>query len=122
MRTRRALAAFFCVLFIVLSAVGPVLRRRTGDHPRPRRPAHHPGRHQRHANNGDTVLVAPGTYAENIDFKGKAITVTSSAGPATTILDGRSAGAAVTFKTGETSSSTISGFTIQHGGSFPVPV
>ena len=30
--------------------------------------------------NGDTVLVAPGTYAENIDFKGKAITVTSEQG------------------------------------------
>jgi hypothetical protein len=30
---------------------------------------------------GDTVLVAPGTYVEIIDFKGKAITVTSSGGP-----------------------------------------
>jgi len=27
------------------------------------------------ASNGDTVLVAPGTYFENLDFKGKAITV-----------------------------------------------
>ena len=26
---------------------------------------------------GDTVLVAPGTYVETIDFKGKAITVRS---------------------------------------------
>jgi parallel beta-helix repeat protein len=68
--------------------------------------------------NGDTVLVAPGTYYENINFNGKAITVTSLAGASTTILDGSSAGAAVSFKTGETSSSTISGFTIQHGGSF----
>jgi polygalacturonase len=32
------------------------------------------------AANGDTVLVAPGTYSENIDFLGKAITVTSSGG------------------------------------------
>ena len=30
---------------------------------------------------GDTVLVAPGTYAENINFLGKAITVTSEEGP-----------------------------------------
>jgi len=29
------------------------------------------------AKNGDTVLVAPGVYKENIDFKGKSITVTS---------------------------------------------
>src|SRR5262245_21259203 len=28
--------------------------------------------------NGDTVLVAPGTYAASINFLGKAITVTSS--------------------------------------------
>ena len=26
-------------------------------------------------NSGDTVLVAPGTYNENIDFKGKSITI-----------------------------------------------
>jgi hypothetical protein len=70
------------------------------------------------ANTGDTVLVAPGTYYENIDFKGKAITVTSSGGAASTIIDGNSAGPAVTFKSGETSASTISGFTIQHGGEF----
>src|SRR5271168_3437186 len=31
------------------------------------------------SSNGDVVLVAPGTYNENIDFKGKAITVTSGA-------------------------------------------
>src|SRR5215468_9160868 len=29
------------------------------------------------ATDGDTVIVAPGTYVENIDFKGKAITVSS---------------------------------------------
>jgi len=29
------------------------------------------------ANNGDLVLVTDGTYLENIDFKGKAITVAS---------------------------------------------
>jgi hypothetical protein len=74
------------------------------------------------ASNGDTVLVAPGTYYENLDFKGKAITVTSSAGPATTVIDGSSTGPAVAFKTGETSSSAISGFAIQHGGSFSVAV
>jgi len=32
------------------------------------------------ASNGDTVLVAPGKYVENINFMGKAITVTSSGG------------------------------------------
>src|SRR5262245_47640418 len=40
------------------------------------------------AANGDTVVVAPGTYAEHIDFGGKAIEVKSSGGAATTIIDG----------------------------------
>lgn len=68
---------------------------------------------------GDTVLVAPGTYIENINFDGKAITVTSSAGAASTIIDGGAAGSVVTFNHGETTSSVLSGFTITHGnGSF----
>ncbi len=72
------------------------------------------------AQTGDTVLVAPGTYNENIDFKGKAITVTSSGGASRTILDGGSKGPAVSFVTGETPASTLSGFTIQHGGNFTI--
>jgi hypothetical protein len=70
------------------------------------------------ASNGDTVLVAPGTYYENINFNGKAITVTSSAGPATTIIDGSSIGPAVTFKSSEPRAAVLSNFTIQHGGNF----
>ncbi|HEX5282490.1 MAG TPA: Ig-like domain repeat protein [Bryocella sp.] len=70
------------------------------------------------AANGDTVLVAPGTYNENIDFKGKAITVTSSGGAAVTTIDGgnKPGVATVVFKTKETSTSTISNFTIRGGG------
>jgi hypothetical protein len=70
------------------------------------------------ANSGDTVLVAPGTYTENIDFKGKSITVTSSGGASVTTIDGGSNGPAVSIKSGETAAATISGFTIQHGGQF----
>jgi hypothetical protein len=65
--------------------------------------------------NGDTVLVSPGTYYENIDFKGKAITVTSSGGPATTIIDGGNITSTVSFISGETRSSVLNGFTVQHG-------
>jgi hypothetical protein len=70
------------------------------------------------ANPGDTVLVAPGTYYENIDFKGKAITVASSGGAASTIIDGRSIGgmATVLFSGGETSASVLSNLTIRGGG------
>ena len=68
------------------------------------------------ANNGDTVLVGPGTYSEAINFQGKAITVESSAGPASTIIDGANNAFVVTFQTNETRSSILSGFTIQDGG------
>ena len=40
--------------------------------------------------NGDIVVVRSGTYVENIDFLGKAITVKSEQGPDFTIIDGGS--------------------------------
>ncbi|MFZ0802256.1 MAG: hypothetical protein WAN70_08820, partial [Terriglobales bacterium] len=67
------------------------------------------------AQNGDTVLVAPGTYYENIDFKGKAVTVTSANGPKVTIIDGGGTYQVVTFQSGETLSSVLSGFTVRNG-------
>jgi serine protease len=51
--------------------------------------------------NGDTVLVSPGTYVKNIDFKGKAITVKSSNGAKVTIVDGGNIGPVVTFASQE---------------------
>ena len=70
------------------------------------------------ANNGDTVLVAPGTYNENISFNGKAITVTSSGGAASTIIDGGAAPglAVVAFQSTEGRTSVLSNFTIRNGG------
>ena len=62
---------------------------------------------------GDTVLVAPGTYNENINFKGKAITVVSAQGAAKTIIQGDETAAVVTFNTAENRNSVINGFTIQ---------
>src|SRR5262245_43403114 len=67
------------------------------------------------ANNGDTVVVAPGTYAEHIDFKGKAIEVKSSAGPVATIIDGSATWITVTFATSEDRSSVLRGFTVRNG-------
>lgn len=67
--------------------------------------------------NGDTVLVAPGTYTENINFNGKAITVKSSGGAHSTIIDGGNVNTVVTFASGEQNTSVLSGFTIQHGSS-----
>jgi len=66
---------------------------------------------------GDTVLVAPGTYQEALDFKGKAIVVTSgaksSAEAVNTVLLGSASGPTVVFKTNEKRTSVFNGFTIQ---------
>lgn len=67
------------------------------------------------AGRGDTVLVAPGTYFENLNFGGKAITVESTQGPVATIIDGNQAGSVVTFASGEGPSSVLRGFTLQRG-------
>jgi len=67
------------------------------------------------ANNGDTVLVAPGTYVENINFNGKAITVSSASGSSVTVIDGGAIGSVVTFNHSETTTSVLTGFTIRNG-------
>src|SRR5215813_10443901 len=67
------------------------------------------------AASGDTVLVSPGTYVEQIDFRGKAITVASESGPATTTINANGAGSVVTFRSGESRSSLLTGFTVTGG-------
>lgn len=69
---------------------------------------------------GDTVIVHPGTYVENIDFKGRSIILrgTNPTDPATvdaTIIDGNGAGPVVTFAGTENSSCVLSGFTVRNG-------
>ena len=65
--------------------------------------------------NGDTIIVRQGTYVENIDFLGKAITVTSESGPDVTIIDGSRTGSVVAFQSGESQDSVLEGFTISNG-------
>ncbi len=72
--------------------------------------------------NGDTVLVQPEIYVENINFNGRNIVLGSlflTIGDATyissTIIDGDSSGTVVTFENGEDSLAIVSGFTIQNG-------
>ena len=65
--------------------------------------------------NGDTVLVAPGTYVQNINFLGKSIVVRSSAGAAATIIDGGLVGPVVSIINGEPLAATLQGFTIRNG-------
>ena len=64
---------------------------------------------------GDTVLVSPGTYVENIDFIGKDIVVTSSGGAAVTTIDGQNLKSAVAMLSGEPQSAIIAGVLITNG-------
>jgi Right handed beta helix region len=67
------------------------------------------------ANNGDVVLVSPGTYFEVLNFQGKAITVQSTDGPAVTIIDAQNSFSAVSFTNGEGPGAVLRGFTVTHG-------
>ena len=64
--------------------------------------------------NGDSVVVAPGTYHEVLNFHGKAIALLSADGPLVTIIDGQQRNSVFTFESGETRSSMVSGFTIRN--------
>ncbi len=64
---------------------------------------------------GDTVLVFPGTYLENIDFWGKDIVVMSTEGASQTIIDGNEQGSVVTFSDNETRDAVLSGFSLTNG-------
>ncbi len=65
---------------------------------------------------GDTVLVAPGTYPESVDFLGKAIAVRAAPGAAaSTVIQGTPAAAVVTFHGAEPPTAVLDGFTIRGG-------
>src|SRR5262245_61047831 len=65
---------------------------------------------------GDTVLVAPGTFRERIDFLHKDITVESSGGRDVTTIDAGGLGAVVKMATDPGETPTLRGFTITGGG------
>lgn len=67
-----------------------------------------------------TVLVAEGTYVENINFRGENIKLTSTDPHdpdvvAATIIDGNNVDSVVTFTGTENETCVLSGFTIQNG-------
>lgn len=71
---------------------------------------------------GDTVLVQPGTYVENINFNGKNIVVGSlfimCGDPSyisQTVIDGNQIGSVVTFENMEDSNAMLIGFTLTKG-------
>ncbi len=64
---------------------------------------------------GDEIEVDPGTYVERINMLGKAITLRSVDGAATTIIDGSDGGTVVTCGSGEGSDTVLRGFTMTGG-------
>ena len=64
---------------------------------------------------GDVVLVDPGTYVENVNFLGKAVTVRSEAGFEETVIDGSQSDSVVKFDSAETQESLLDGFTVRNG-------
>ncbi len=84
------------------------------------------------ANNGDTIIVSPGSYRENINFLGKAVTLRSQdpnnpSIVAATIIDGNqpadpNKGSVVTFSSGEKNNSVLTGFTITGGTGSWLPI
>ena len=73
--------------------------------------------------NGDTIIVSPGTFVENINFNGKNIVLASeflltgdTSFISSTIIDGNANGSPVVrMENGETNDAKLIGFTIQNG-------
>jgi len=71
------------------------------------------------SSNGDTVIIRPGTYYENIDFVGRTILLKSEQGAAVTTIDGSQSGSVVTFQSGENADSVLDGFEVTNGTGTP---
>jgi len=77
------------------------------------------------SSNGDTVLVQPDTYYQNINFNGKNITVASlflTTGDTSyifqTIINGGNNNSVVKFISGESNNAVLSGFTLTNGSAY----
>jgi hypothetical protein len=75
-----------------------------------------------HGADGDTVLVQPDTYYENLNFNGHNVVLASlflmtgdTAYVSSTILDGNQEASVIIFESGEDSTAQVVGFTIQNG-------
>jgi len=68
------------------------------------------------AQSGDTILVAPGNYPENLTWPSvDGIRLIAIAGPAQTAIDGNQKGRVVVFGSGLTRATVLEGFTIING-------
>lgn len=67
------------------------------------------------ASAGDSVLVGPGTYMEQVRFNGKSLVLKGTAGPNETVIDGGGVSACVVLSAGEGPGSVVSGFVLTDG-------
>jgi hypothetical protein len=103
--TRTALAA--CALYIGFTARADIINV-PGDQPTIQDAINV-------AVDGDEVVVAPGTYFEQINLLGKPITVRSSGGLDVTTIDGGGAGDVVTCANSEDPETVLQGFSVTGG-------
>ncbi len=66
------------------------------------------------AEENDTILVGPGTWAERVDFMGKSITLRSTNGPEQTVIDGEGATGFV-IRISDVGEAALVGFTVTGG-------
>lgn len=78
-----------------------------------------------HGQDGDTVLVQPGTYYENLNFNGHNVVLASlflttgdTSFVSSTIIDGHQSASVITFSTAEDSTAQVIGFKIQNGHAY----
>ncbi|MHC5001826.1 MAG: right-handed parallel beta-helix repeat-containing protein [Planctomycetota bacterium] len=72
---------------------------------------------------GETLLVGPGTYSENIDFLGRDLALHAVAGPDETVIDGTGLDVSVVrFAGGEGPGAVLDGFTVTGGAGTLVEV
>lgn len=64
---------------------------------------------------GDTIIVRPDTYTENLFIPAKELKIRSEQGPEVTIIDGMQSGTVVVFDYGVSGATELDGFTIRNG-------
>ena len=67
---------------------------------------------------GDTVIVWPGTYYENLNIDNKDLVLQSKGGADATTLDGSKSGSVIVIRGGVTSAAKVCGFRIVNGTGF----
>ena len=71
------------------------------------------------AKTGDVILVAPGTYMENVEINGMDVTLKSTDGAAVTVIDAMGTGSAIVISNDMGGRPVVEGFTITNGSGNP---